>query len=176
MAFVADEGLDFAIALFWADIYLLNRRHFELGTSACGKVPAAGANACPLGADGKAVDALDYDTAAAIMDGHGKGLLSIVEFFAAARGVTEKTSALGKPKICGLDAPRTSRHGLMQATGNLTVWGHDGNPDARRAALLGGSWLDGDWSGSRYARVTSWPDYSDGWIGARGRSDHLALV
>lgn len=176
MAFVADEGLDFTIAPFWADIYLLNRRHLELGTSICGEVPADGANACPLGADGKAVDALDYDTAAAIMDGHGKGLLSIVEFFAAARGVTEKSSALGKPKICGLDAPRTSRHGLMQATGNLTVWGHDGNPDARRAALLGGRWSGGVWSGSRDAWVASWPDYSSGWFGARGRADHLALV
>ena len=65
----------------------------------------------------------------------------------------------------------------MQATGNMTIWGHDGDLDGpRRAALLGGYWDDGDWSGSRNARVTNWPDNSNEWIGARGRSDHLALV
>ncbi len=45
----------------------------------------------------------------------------------------------------------------------------------RRAALLGGNWNDGDWSGSRNARVTNWPDNSNEWIGARGRSDDRVL-
>jgi hypothetical protein len=41
----------------------------------------------------------------------------------------------------------------------------------RRPAIFGGNWNDGDWAGSRYANVTNWPDNSNEWLGARGRSD-----
>jgi hypothetical protein len=119
----------------------------------------------------------DYETAVAVMAAHGKGLLSVDEFFAAALGVTEKTAANRDPKVTGLDAPRTSRFGLQQATGNLWVWGHDGDPDKPRASLFGGSWVSDGGAGSRYARVaTSWPGDSAGYLGARGRSDHLQPV
>lgn len=106
---------------------------------------------------------------------HGKGLLSIEEFFAAAYGVTEKSADKGDPDMTGLDAPRTSKFGLMQATGNMWVWGHDGDPDEPRASSFGGSWISGDLAGSRYAYVGVWPEYSSDDLGARGRSDHLQL-
>ncbi len=61
----------------------------------------------------------------------------------------------------------------MQATGNLWVWGHDGDPDTPRASILGGSWFHDGYAGSRYANVDRWADYSAGNLGARGRSDHL---
>ena len=64
----------------------------------------------------------------------------------------------------------------MQATGNLWIWGHDGDPDSPRASLFGGSWFNGGSAGSRAASVDSWPGLSDGNVGARGRSDPLPLV
>lgn len=162
---------------FWADIYLTGVNALKDGSSVYGADIADG-RSLPLRADGKAYPRFDYEVATAVMAALGKTLLSIEDFFAAAFGVTEATSAGSDPVRTGLDAAHTSKWGLMQATGNMTIWGHDGDPDGpRRAALLGGDWrLDGDWSGSRAARVPYWPGLSYEWIGARGRSDHLALV
>jgi hypothetical protein len=118
----------------------------------------------------------DYATAVTVMARHGKGLLSFAEFAAAAYGVTEKTAHTGDPQITKLDAPRTSKWGLMQAVGNLWVWGHDGDPDAPRASVFGGSWWYGGDAGSRCAFVAyRWPGDSDDFLGARGRGDHLQL-
>ena len=159
---------------FWCDIYLMGVNHGD-GTSKFGVTIADGDDR-PLDANGKPAKRFDYATAAAVLAIHAKTLLSLEDFFAAAIGVTEKSGADRDPKITGLDAPRTSRFGLMQATGNLWVWGHDGDPDEPRASLFGGSWLNGDVAGSRYAVVDFWPDFSDDYLGARGRSGHLQLV
>jgi hypothetical protein len=107
------------------------------------------------------------------MKHHGKQLLSFEEFAAAAFGVTEKTAAGREPELTGLDAARTSRFGLMQATGNMWVWGHDGDPDEPRASILGGAWLSDGNAGSRCADLVHWAVDSFENIGARGRSDHL---
>lgn len=40
-----------------------------------------------------------------------------------------------------------------------------------RASIFGGSWINGDNAGSRYANVDNWPENSNGHLGARGRSD-----
>jgi hypothetical protein len=161
---------------FWCDIYLTGVAHFSMGTSKLG-VPIADGDDCPVDpSTGKAFRKFDYDTACKVMAHHGKGLLSFEEFACAAIGVTEKTAAASKPKITKLDAARTSRFGLMQATGNMWVWGHDGDPDEPRASLFGGSWIVADNAGSRYAVVDFWPGSSSGSIGARGRSDHLQPV
>ena len=161
---------------FWCDIYLTGASCSVEGTSKFGAVIADG-NGRPLNPSGKPYQRFDYETAAAVMAAHGKGLLSVEEFFAAAFGVTEKSVRTGDPKITGLDAPRTSKFGLMQATGNMWVWGHDGDPDEPRASLFGGSWFNGGSAGSRYANVACyWPGYSSGHLGARGRSDHLQLA
>ena len=80
------------------------------------------------------------------------------------------------PRDARLQLP--DRHlGLIQASGNLWQWGHDGDPDEPRASLVGGSWwFDGD-AGSRQALLgCAWPGNSSGSIGARGRCDHLQPV
>ena len=44
-----------------------------------------------------------------------------------------------------------------------------------RASIFGGSWINDDNAGSRYAYVDFWPENSSDSLGARGRSDHLQL-
>jgi hypothetical protein len=160
---------------FWADIYLLGADHLD-GTSRFG-VTIADGNDPPQKPGGGRYKKLDYETALAVMKHHGKGLLGAEEFFAAAFGVTERTAHRGDPRTTKLDAPRSSRFGLIQATGGMWVWGHDGDPDEPRASIFGGSWMSDGYAGSRYAYVAyDWPDNSLGLIGARGRGDHLQLV
>ncbi|WP_411033806.1 hypothetical protein [Shinella sp. BYT-45] len=150
--------------LFWIDIYLLGVDHKRDGTSRCGARIA----------DGVSLDRLNYHDAVAIMAGHGKRLPTYDEFRAAAYGVTEHSSANRHPKTTGLDAARTSACGLMQATGNLWIWGTDGDPYDPRPSILGGSWLDGSNAGSRYAYLDyAWPVSSNESLSARGACDHL---
>ena len=161
---------------FWSDIYLLGVNHVADGTSRFGVTIADGAT-CPINpATGKPFKALDYETAIAVLAHHGKQVPSLEEFFALAIGVTEKTAAEDDPVSTKLDAARTSKFGIMQATGNMWVWGHDGDPDQPRTSLFGGSFWHDDYAGSRYARLDCWPGNSNEIIGARGRSDHLQLV
>ncbi|MBI1202576.1 MAG: hypothetical protein GC182_08700 [Rhodopseudomonas sp.] len=157
---------------FWCDIYLLGVNHLTDGTSRHG-VAIADGNDRPKNPAGGHFKKFDYAAAEAVMKHHGKGLLSIEEFVAAAYGVTEKTVCAGDPGQTKIDAPRTSKFGLMQATGNLWVWGHDGDPDTPRPSFFGGSWWLGGSAGSRQANVDVWPGYSYEDLGARGRSDHL---
>lgn len=147
----------------WVDIYLLNASHADLGTSRSFETIA----------DGASLDVLDYAAAAKIVAEHGKRLMTYEEFYVAAYGVKERSSASRDPKKTGLDAERTSRFGLMQATGNMWVWGTDGDPDEQRPSFFGGSWLSGSFAGSRGANLDYWPEYSSGLIGVRAASDHL---
>jgi len=41
-----------------------------------------------------------------------------------------------------------------------------------RPSIFGGSWINGQNAGSRYANLDNWPDNSNDDISARGRSDH----
>ena len=147
----------------WVDIYLLNSSHADLGTSRSFETIA----------DGASLDVLDYATAAKIVADHGKRLMTYEEFHTAAYGVKERSSASRDPKKTGLDAERTSRFGLMQATGNMWVWGTDGDPEDPRPSIFGGSWILGSSAGSRCASLDCWPENSDGSIGVRAASDHL---
>ncbi|CUX23564.1 MULTISPECIES: hypothetical protein [Agrobacterium] len=149
--------------IVWVDIYLLGVDHAVHGTSRLGVTPATGST----------LDLLDYKTAKSILEGHGKRLLTYDEFRTAAHGVTERSSADNRPRTTGLDAARTSLYGLMQATGNLWVWGTDGDIDDPRPSLFGGSWFSGGDAGSRCANLGYGPGLSVGSIGARGASDHL---
>jgi len=159
----------------WVDIYLLAKDHLQHGTSRLGATIADGDDA-PQNPAGNYFDALDYATAVAVMKHHGKQLLTYDEFVIAAGGVKERSAADRDPKITKLDAARTSTFGLMQATGNLWVWGTDNDPDDPRPSIFGGSWLVGSSAGSRCALLDFWPEVSDGVLGARGRSDHLQLA
>jgi len=158
----------------WCDIYLLGKDHLENGTSRHGAPIADGAD-LPQNPAGGYFSRFDYAAACAVMSHHGKQLLGAEEFFAAAFGVTEKTAAGSDPKTTGLDAQRTSQQGLMQATGNMWIWGTDGHPDVPRPSVFGGSWFSGGLAGSRDAGLDYWPGDSGGNVGARGRSDHLQL-
>ncbi|WP_234186444.1 hypothetical protein [Shinella sp. NM-101] len=148
---------------FWADIYLLGVDHRQQGTSRCGVRIA----------DGHSLDRLNYHDAAAIMAAHGKRLLTYDEFRVAALGVTEKSAAGKREEDTGLDPARTSRFGLMQATGNRWVWATDGDPDEPRPSIFGGSWVNGVNAGSRFAALGYWPDDSYETLSARGGGDHL---
>lgn len=154
----------------WVDIYMLGTDPEADGTSRFGVEIADGAS------PPKGYKKLDYETAKAVMAKYGKQLLAAEEFFAATDGVSERTSQENDPQRTGLDAARTSRWGIMQATGNLWVWGNDGHPDDPRASIFGGSWSSGEDAGSRYAILGYWPAVSHDYIGARGRSDHLVLA
>jgi hypothetical protein len=168
MALVDQDGLR-----FWCDIYLLGVDHLTKGTSRFGETIADGDD-LPATIDGKGkVKRCDFPTVQAIYAHHGKQLLTYDEFRAAAFGVTEKSAADDEPETTGLDAARTSRFGIMQATGNMWVWGTDGDPDEARPGIFGGSWIDRSHAGSRCAYLDYWPDNSHGDLSARGRSDHL---
>ncbi len=159
---------------FWCDIYLLGVTHMTDGTSKFGAKIADGDDT-PQNTNGDGdFDKLDYATAVEVMTAHGKQLPSFEEFAAAAFGVTEKTACRGDAETTKLDAPRTSKFGIQQATGVMWVWGHCGDPEEPRASIFGGSWYYGGNAGSRRANVACWsPDNSNDGIGARGRSDHL---
>lgn len=158
-------------APFWGDIYLTAADHLA-GTSRWG-VEIADGESPPERADGGRWVGFNYDTAVAVLAHHGKQLMAIDEFFAAAYGVTERTSASRDPVRTGLDAARTSKFGLMQASGNMLQWATDGDPDDPRPYFVAGSWQFGRDAGSRYAHVDHWLVHSDDYLGARGRSDHL---
>lgn len=158
----------------WVDIYLTGRRHLDEGTSRHGAEIADGDRALPQRPGGGEFERLDYTAACAIAAHHGKRLLTHAEFAAAAYGVTERSSDDDKARLTGLSAPRTSRAGLMQATGQRWTWGHD-DPEDLRPSFLGGSWLGGAVAGSRSAFLDFWPEYSDDDVGLRLASDHLTI-
>lgn len=149
--------------LIWGDIFFLGTRHREVGTSRAGEIIATG----------ETLDRLDYKTAVAILASHGKRLMTYEEFIVFVYGVTERSVAPRRPTRTGLDAPRTSAGGLMQATGNIWTWGTDGDPDDPRPSVFGGSWLVGSNAGSRFALLDYWPGDSFVSIGVRAASDHL---
>jgi hypothetical protein len=164
--------------LFWADIYLLDADHHEQGTSRAKAIIADGRD-LPMKLDGQSrYKKLDYATAVEIYAGHGKRLLGAEEFFAAAYGVKERASRDSEPTVTGaLDENAInliSKWGLFDITGTMWQWGTDGDPDNPRPSIFGGSWISGDSAGSRDAYLDFWPESSDGFIGARGASDHLS--
>lgn len=160
---------------FWCDIYLLGAEHLVDGTSKFGATIADGGERPAKPGRGR-FDKLDYATAVAIMKHHGKGLLSIDKFFAAAFGVTEDTAAGSDPRLTGLDALRTSKFGLMQAAGNMCGSGAIttiGTARAHPSSAVPG--LSTTSPARAVAFVGYWPEYSSVRLGARGRCDHLQL-
>jgi hypothetical protein len=169
MAFVQEKE-------FWGDIYLCAADHLEGGTSQFGVKIANGYDQLPQNMSGGRFKRFDYVAAVAVMKYHGKSLLKDDEFYAGAFGVTENSSFNERPLKTSLDAKRTSKYGWHQATGNIWVWGYDLPKESPRPSLFGGSWIHGSNAGSRYAYLDYWPVYSYGYLGARGRSDHLQLA
>lgn len=184
---------------FWADIYLLGVNHHTDGTSRAGVVIADGGSPPKIpaiyGGNGStAYGSLTWFEAQDVLQSHGKRCPSWPEFSMLAFGVTEATAVGADPVTTKHDAPRRSRWGVEQATGNLWVWGAEtqGNTGGGwtaitggrgsvyhsgcTAVLLGASWADGADSGSRAAFWNGSPSFSDSNVGARGLSDHLCLL
>jgi hypothetical protein len=121
----------------------------------------------------------------------GKRLMWSWEFQAAAFGAPEAGSRGTDPGTVIWE--RTSKWGLAQATGTLWSWGiervgiytsgtntNTGGrgteyADAPRAVLLGGSWSDGSFSGSRAAGWNVVPSSGVGSVSARFAAGHLVL-
>lgn len=185
--------------MFWSDIYLLGVNHHIDGTSRASVTIADGASPPKIptiynGNGSSAYANLTWFVAQDVLQSHGKRCPSWAEFSMLAFGVTEGTSVGTDPVTTKHDAPRRSRWGVEQATGNLHVWGADiqGNAGGAWAAitdgrgsvynsgvtavLLGATWDSAGYSGSRSANWYVSPSYSSGNVSARGLSDHLVLL
>lgn len=199
MALVADG--------FWADIYLLGTNPDVDGSSKFGATIADGASPPKVpalfGGNGSAdYGAFKWWHANEVARAMGKQLMDYGDFCAAAYGVTEGTNNAGTadPVTTQLDAARTSRWGLIQATGNMWIWGRGEllNPttptvgaweditESRgqmyihgaggiKMPLFGGNWTSGVYAGSRSCDWSLAPSGSFSIIGARFRCDHLVL-
>ena len=192
------RGMTLVAGGFWSDIYLLNTNPDVNGTSKYGETIADGTNPpvipATLGGNGSTTyGSLTWFEAMSIATAMGKKAFTQPQFMTAMYGVTEATAAGSDPGSTGLDAPRTSRWGVMQATGNLRIWAQDRGGDyatggwnantdgfgseynAPNASLLGGSWNNGVDAGSRSSLWISSASVSSSGIGMRLACDHLQV-
>jgi hypothetical protein len=183
---------------FWSDIYLLNTNPDVNGTSKYGETIADGDSPpvipATLGGNGSTTyGSLTWFEAMSIATAMGKKAFTQPQFMTAMYGVTEATDTGVDPVSTGLDAPRTSRWGVMQANGNLRIWAQDrGGPfageswnantdgfgsefNAPNASLLGGHWFSGVDSGSRSSLWSVSASGSFGNVGLRLLADHLQV-
>lgn len=204
------RGMTLVAGAFWADIYLLGNNQIVDGSSKFGATIADGSSPPKIATlfGGNSTDtygALKWWHANEVAVSVGKQLLSYAEFCAATFGTTEQTNVTGglDPVTTQRDTEHTSKWGLMQATGNMWIWGAGEllNPttptvaawlstgtgiDARgsmyiygaegiKMPLFGGDWGTGAYCGSRSVYWNYAPSYSSNSIGARFRCDHLLL-
>jgi hypothetical protein len=161
------RGMALIADLFWCDIYLTG----EDGNSRAGSTIADGDNP-PFLAPGIKADRFNFWIARDLLASKGKQLLSAAEFALAADGVTQNKTAGRDPKKTGYIAGLRSTAGLEQATGCMWTWSRDLRPWGG-VRLLGGYW-NTSVAGPRRLSVDS-ADGSFGYVGARGRCDHLIL-
>src|SRR6056297_214604 len=187
---------------FWADIYLLNTDPDTNGTSAFGVTIADGSSApkipAAFGGNGTTTyGSFKWYECQEVFAAYGKKAPTYAEFMALAYGVTEETDSVSDPGTTQLDAARTSKWGVIQATGNLRVWGRDVIADGTgsgawrdiaggrgeiftynddlRAGVFGGNWVDGARAGSRSSLWDFSVSYSSITFSGRGVTDHLIL-
>jgi hypothetical protein len=179
----------------WVDSYLTGVDHHVNGTSAY-NVTIADNGSPPkvpdtFGGDGTTTyGSYNWYAAAELLASHGKRLPTQQEFMALAYGVTEETAPGATPGSTGLDAARTSKWGIMQATGNMWIWGNHhggriadggwtdntgGRGESRSqpaAVWFGGASPQPTRAGSRSSQWFEPPDVAFGSIGSRGVCDH----
>ena len=183
------RGMTCVAGSFWSDIYFLNTNPDVNGTSKYGVTIADGDSPpiipLTLGGNGSTTfGSLTWFESMSIATAMGKRAITQSEFMTAMYGVTEATDRDTDPITTGLDAPRTSKWGVMQATGNLWTWAADrGGPyatsgwnantegfgseyNAPDASRLGATWSTGVDAGSR---SSSW------YASAAGSSDSVSL-
>jgi hypothetical protein len=192
------RGMTLVAGGFWSDIYLLNTNPDVNGTSKYGETIADGSSPpiipATLGGNGSTTyGSLTWFEAMSIAAAMGKKAFTQPQFMTAMYGVTEATDAGSDPGTTGLDADRTSRWGVMQATGNLWVLAQDrGGPNASASwnantsgfgseysapdvLRLGGDWLSGVNAGSRSSTWSTPASLSHYFFGLRLVCDHLRL-
>ena len=164
------RGMVFAGKYGWIDIYLLNTDPGKHGTSKSGVEIADGWSNILL-PDGKP-RALNFWVSTHALALHGKQLLSCEEFTAVMQGVEEGKTCKGDPKKTGHASGLKSALGIEQATGCMYVWSRDiKDVDAPWVYLMGGDWDSGAAGPRRFGDYH--PDDASGYVGARGRCDHL---
>ncbi|MBK6742513.1 MAG: hypothetical protein IPG66_05845 [Hydrogenophilales bacterium] len=192
------RGMALVGGAFWSDIYLLGVNHHVDGSSRYNVTIADGSSPPKVpsrfGGDGStAYSNLNWWVAGEVMRSHGKRLPTYSEFAALAYGTTEAASGGTDPVSTILRAASTSKWGVTLSTGNLWVWGDEFGGGAaaaswtantigrgstyqmENAALFGGHWGDGSYSGSRASLWGLSPPDSAGSIGVRGVCDHVTL-
>jgi len=192
------RGMTLVAGSFWSDIYLLNTNPDVNGTSKYGETIADGSSPpvipATLGGNGSTTyGSLTWFEAMSIATAMGKKAFTQPQFMTAMYGVTEESNAGSDPGSTGLDAPRTSRWGVMQATGNLSIWAQDrGGPyageswdantegfgseyNAPNVPRLGGYWARGVYAGSRSSIWDTSASHSISDIGMRLLADHLQV-
>jgi len=196
------RGMTLVADGFWADIYLLNTNPDVNGTSAFGLTIADGSSApiipAAFGGNGSTTyGSFKWYECQEVFAAYGKKAPTYAEFMALAYGVTEETDRGSDPGTTQLDAARTSKWGVIQATGNLWVWGRDVIADGTgsgawrdiaegrgeiftynddlRAGAFGGFWTTGARAGSRSALWDVSVALSDNRFSGRGVCDHLVL-
>jgi len=150
------RGMALIAGRFWMDIYLTGINPHLDGTSKFGATIADGSNRptipAAFGGDGSArYSTYDWFAACETLAGYGKSLPTVEDFQLAAYGVTEGSSIGGDPITTQLDAARTSKYGLIQATGNLWSWCRDSNNNADDVTGWGWQGVTGG-RGSHYMR------------------------
>ena len=136
----------------WYDIYLANSSPDLLGTSAYGAAIADGATLPKLpafwGGDGTtAMGSFSYWSAIQYLAAYGKHLPRYSQLSNACHGVTESTSVGPEPSVTALDNLRTSRFGLIQATGSMWCWIDEHKDKIHQAELA---------SGATTAQIEAW--------------------
>ncbi len=188
------RGMTLVAGTFWSDIYLTGVDAITNGSSKYNVTIADGSSPPKIPAMFGGNGSSDYGTytwfeAMEMAIAFGKKCPTQAQYIVAAYGVTEQTSRGTDPVSTLLDAPRTSKWGLIGATGNLWVWGKDrcgptGNPATEsrgvqattsNASLFGGAWYDGSISGSRCSNWNNVASLSRSYVGSRFVCDHLIL-
>ena len=188
------RGMTLVADGFWMDIYLTGVDAITNGSSRYNVLIADGSSPPKVpalfGGDGSATyGGYTWFEAQELSAAFGKRTPTQMEFMAATYGVTQATSRGGDPVNTILDAARTSKWGLVGATGNLWVWGEElGGPNSTvategrgtttnmpNACILGGDWGVGSYSGSRCSAWNLAASSSLDSVGSRFSCDHLVL-
>ena len=154
------------------------------------------------GTGSNAYASMTWFEASEVLRSHGKRLPRYTEFAALAYGTTENSAIGTDPATSSWSAAYVSKWGLAQVSGLMWWWGADllVNADAATpawswqsqaggrgqiyerganyltAVILGGSWSNGSYCGSRCSYWTHSPAISAASFGARGVCDHLVLA
>ena len=192
------RGMTLIAGGYWMDIYLTGVDAITNGSSKYNVVMADGSSPPKVptmfgGSGSSTYGSYTWFQAMELATAFGKRCPSQQEFMSAVYGTTENSSLGSDPTNTVLNAAYTSKWGVIQATGVLSVWGnHRGGAyntggwnnntggrgqeyNAPNAVLFGGHWNDGSDSGSRSSLWLNAASNSSSYIGSRFVCDHLQL-